>query len=212
MKKRLLSVLLACVLAFGFVSPTLAVDVTTPATDVRFFSLVGQGGTLNIETAIVVKDAYYGGLIPEYPSLYILKDGTLTLLRTFKVGECNCSRISHNGNARPVYAFIDLLFTNVEYLAFDFTADYVLKIPTGIYKDESGNPIGQQSVSFNSSDIKNERNEFTRFGRIFESYRNYLHSFQGNPILNWFLAAFDNVTNYIFGMLNIKIIKPVTVA
>lgn len=212
MKKKLLSVLLACVLALSFASPALAEDVSTPAAAVRFFSLVGQGGTLHIETALAVKDDYYNDNIAEYPSLYILEGGVLTLLRAFSAEDCGCSVISHNGNDSLWHPYIDLIFTDAEYLAFDFSADYVLKIPAGIYKDVSGNPIVQQNVSFSGADIVNERNEFTPFGRMFDDFRNYLHSLPRTHLYDLFLTAFDNVTNFIFGILNIKLIQPVTAA
>ena len=210
MKKKMLSVLLACVLTLGIASPALAEDGTTPAAEVRFFSLVGEGGTLDIETAIVVKDEYYGGNMTEYPSLYILEDGALTLVRAFSADDSNCSRISHNGDDSLWYAYIDLIFTDAEYLAFDFTAEYVLKIPAGIYKDASGNPIEQQSVTFSGADIANERNEFTPFGRIFEQFRNYLLTFEKMPYFGYIISAFDNAANFVFGILNIRLIQPVT--
>jgi len=215
MKKRLLSVSLAFVLAFSFVSPALAVDAATPAVDVQFFSLVGQEGQINIETAIVVQDNYYNSNITEYPSLYIQKDGALTLLRSFTAADCGCSEIRDydaNGNALPLHAYINLFYTDEEYLAFDFTADYVLKIPAGIYKDASGTPIGQQYVSFSGSDIKNDRNEITLFGRYFDKFASYLYSvFHGTPFMNIIYVPFLNITNYLFGILNIHLTKPVTV-
>ena len=215
MKKRILSILLAFALAFSLVSPALAEDGSTPAFSTRFFSVVGQGGYLDIVTAITVHDNYYGHTT-EYPSLYILKDGVLTLLRTFKVGDCNCGEMRYkdsNGNYLPYQAYIQLLYTDAECTAFDFTADYVLKIPAGIYKDASGNPIGQQSVSFSSSVIKNDRNELTLFGKYFDKFDNSLHSLcKGTFLANLIYVPFLNVTNYIFGILNIKLIKPVTAA
>jgi len=164
---------------------------------------------LHIETALVVKNGYYNDKITEYPSLYLQKDGALTLLRAFSAEDCGCSVISHNGNNSLWHAYIDLIYTDAEYLAFDFTADYVLKIPAGIYKDVSGNLIGQQLVSVKGADIVNDRNEFTRFGKIYEQFRDYLLTFRKMPFFGYFISAFDNVNNYVFGILNIKIIKPV---
>ena len=211
MKKRLLSVLLACVLAFGFVSPVLAADSTTPASFVEFRSTVGFGGSLVVEPALIVGN-YFNEQITDYPSLYILEDGALTLLRTFTADNCFCGRIGQVDLDSNVFwhPHVNLTFTDAEYLAFDFTAEYVLKIPAGIYKDLSDNPIGEQSVSFSGADIVEYRNEPTFIGKLYFTLTSYLYSFHKTPIFNTLYMEFDSMLRTIFHKLNIPLVRPVT--
>ena len=211
MKKRLLSVLLACVLAFSFISPVMAGDIFIPASTVKFIGQIGQANMLEIDTGIAVGDENPPGEISKYPVLYILKDGALTLIRSLNADSCNFSRIKNydsNGNASPYQAYIQLIYTDAEYKAFDFTSVYVLKIPTGIYKDVSGNQMEIKYVSFHGSDIKNARYELTVFGKIYEKFDDYLHMYKGTPFFNIWYTPFLNVTNYLFGILNIHLTKP----
>ncbi len=208
MKKRLLSLLLAFVLAFGFVSPALAEDIYIPVSKVEFRSTVGYGGSLAIIPALVVGN-YFNEHVTEYPSLYILKDGALTLLRTLTADNCFCGRIGQtdsDGNAFQ-YPHISINFTDAEYLAFDFTADYVLKIPAGIYKDETGSPIGQQSVSFSGSLIKEYRNVPTFIGKLYFDLSTYLYSFHKIPFFNTLYMEFDSMMRGLFYKLKIPLIK-----
>ena len=208
MKKRLLSIFLAFVLMFGFASPVLAEEVFIPVSKVEFRSTVGYGGSLFIEPALVVGN-YFNEHVTEYPSLYIQKNGALTLLRTFTADNCFCGRIGQtdpDGNAFQ-YPYISITFTDAEYLAFDFTAVYVLKIPAGIYKDKAGNPIGQQSVSFSGSVIKQYRNTPTIIGKLYFDLTVYLYSFHKIPICNQFYMFFDSNIRHLFYVLKIPLIK-----
>lgn len=212
MKKRLLSVLLAVVLAFSFVSPVLAEDITSPAGLVEFESVVGKDAVLSIETTIDVLN-YWNENITEYPSLYTAEDGTLSLLRSFTADNCACGFIlnPNSDGATPRYlAHIALNFTDAEYLAFDFTADYVLKIPAGIYKDEAGNPIGQQSVTFSGPDIANLRYEMTFAGNLYFGLRDCLYSLIRIPALDSLLKDFDHTMRALFRELKIPLFRPVT--
>lgn len=213
MKKRILSILLAFVLAFGFVSPVLAGDGTIPASKVEFRSTVGFGGPLVIETALIHVGPDFNENVTEYPSLYFLEDGTLILLRTFTADNCFCGRIGQPG---PGPAFecphINITFTEAEYLAFDFTADYVLKIPAGIYKDEADNPIGEQLVSFSGADIVEYRNAPTLIGMLYYTLMNYLYSFHEIPIFNSLFMEVDGMMRHLFHLLMIPLVRPVTAA
>ena len=216
MKKRLLSVLLACVLAFSFISPALAEDVSTPASSVQFYTVVGYGGYIDIVTSFVVTDSHKD-INTVCPSLYIKKDGALTLLRAFTVHDCAVNRtkpVDSAGNAVPSKGIVELLFTEAEYLAFDFTAEYVLIIPAGIFKDASGNSMGQQSVTFSGSDIQNDRNVGTVFGKIYgnfvQKFYDFLQPYSKIPFLVDVVGQLHNTIRYLFKIFNIKLVKPVT--
>jgi hypothetical protein len=217
MKKRMLSVLLAFVLAFGIVTPALAEDGSTPASFVQFYTVVGYGGYIDIVTSFVVTDSHKD-INTVCPSLYIQHDGALTLLRTFTPYDCAVNRtkpVDSAGNAVPSKGLVELLFTEEEYLTFDFTADYVLVIPAGIFTDESGNPMEQQSVTFSGSDIQNDRNVGTVFGRIYGSFQQKFYGFllpySKVPFLVDVVGQLHNIIRYLFNIFNIQLVKPVTV-
>lgn len=207
MKKRLLSVILACVLAFGFVSPVLAADVYLPASAVQFTGNIGYGASLSIDTNIVVDESYINEEISEYPALYTLDNGVLTLVHACTANDWSMGAgrgYDPDGNPLPWQASVSVIFTEDEYNAFDFTADYVLKIPGGIFADESGNPIGENYVSFSGADINIYRYELTLFGQIHE----YLWSLNETPLFNIFILPLISILNFFMNAFNIPLAKP----
>lgn len=212
MKKKLLSVLLTVAIVFSFASPALAEDVTTPAESVEFGSVVGKNGGLVIETTIEVLNVWNEN-ITEYPTLYTVEDGVLSLVPTSTPnnGFCAFIRDPDSDDAAPRYvAHISLNFTDAEYLVFDFTADYVLKIPAGIYKDPAGNPIGQQCVTFSGPDIEITRYEMTTAGKLYFVLRDYLYSLITIPALDSLKKDFDNAMRALFRELKIPLFRLVT--
>lgn len=206
MKKRLLSVLLAVVLAFGFVSPALAGDGYLPATAVLFFGNIGYGAGLNIDTDIVVNENCVNEEISEFPVLYRLENGGLTLVRectAYDWGMGASRSYDANGNPLQWQANISIFFTEDEYNAFDFNADYVLEMPEGIFMDVNGDPIGEKFVSFSGADIVINRYELTLFGQLFY----YLWSFNTTRLFRLFISPLTSFLMTLVNVFNIPIIK-----
>jgi len=206
MKKRLLSLLLAFIIAFGFILPTLAQEAPTPATSVQFGGNIGYGASLNIDTEIVVDENYYNGNATEYPALYLIENDTWTLMRECTADDwgIGASRgYDADNNPLPWLASVSIFFTEAEYNAFDLTADYVIKIPAGTYADENGDPIGEKFVSFSGSDINIYRYELTLFGQLFY----YLWSFNTTPLFRLFISPLTSFLMTLVNVFNIPIIK-----
>ena len=206
MKKRLLSLLLAFIVAFGFVLPTLAKEAPTPADAVQFSGNIGYGASLNIDMEMVVDEDYCNDEMTQYPALYLIENDIWTLVRActaYDWGMGASRSYDADGNPLQWQANISIFFTEDEYNAFDFNADYVLEMPEGIFLDVNGDPVGEKFVSFSGADIVINRYELTLFGQLFY----YLWSFNTTPLFRLFISPLTSFLMTLVNVFNIPIIK-----